>query len=443
MQASKTTLDSHRWATGWFILAFLIVANTAALAQPEMTLADTAPPKSTQEAQELPRAAWAEYSRAGREHIRLQELRDAEEAFLIALSVAGAYPPERQRLATSLSNLETLSKRYQAIDDQQALVRIGPHLVDASARLHGGSHPTVSTHLTALARAHANTGDPEMAQVVFLEARNAINTREGADSYELVEIHTQLGSLALQQGDLVAADNRLKSATAIIEQHRGPDDPDLVPILSLQARLENEHGRDEGAERVYLRTLDIVGNDPGSAAQRAQHLHQLAGFYLNRDRASEAEPLLQQALVITADVPIPSDQHVALLDSLGRSLQSMGRYGEANIRFQEAVALDPQGTNPEFDDVRAHHAELQKVRRAIAAATPRPRPEPQAAPESAVDLPTELTPEASVESDAQPNLEPEPETQSENQLETQSETEPGLDSPPSPTPEAESTGPTS
>ena len=433
MQAIKTTRNSRLWATGWLILAFLIVADTAALAQPEITLADTAPPK----AQELPRAAWAEYSRAGREHLRLQELRNAEEAFLIALSVAGAYPPERQRLATSLYNLETLSTRYHANDDQEALVRIGPHLVDASARLHGGSHPTVSTHLTTLAKAHANTGDPEMARVVFVESLNAKTAREGADAHALAEIHTHMGSLALGQGDLDAADASLKRATSIIEQHRGPDDPELLPVLSLQARLQNEHGRDEGAERIYLRTLDIVGDAPGSATMRAQQLHQLAGFYLNRDRTSEAEPLLQQALAITADVPIPSDQHVALLDALGRSLQSMGRYDEADIRFQEAVALDPQGTNPQFDDVRAHHAELQKVRRDIAAATPRPRPEPQMAEELATDSPTPLAPEADVVSGAQPNVEPEPETEPESQPEP----EPALASPPSATPTAESDGP--
>ena len=433
MQAIKTIMGSCWWATGWLILAFLIVGHTAAMATSEMTLADTAPPRSTPKAQDLPRAAWAEYSRAGREALRLQELRDAEEAFLIALSVAGAHPPERQRLATSLYNLETLAGRYQAIDDQQALLRIGPHLVDASARLHGGSNPTVSTHLTTLASAHANTGNPEMAQVVFIEALNAINARKGADSYELAEIHTQLGSLALQQGNLVAADTRLKNAAAIIEQHRGPDDPELLPILSLQARLENQHGRDEGAEQIHLRALDIAGDAPGSAAQRARHLHKLAEFYLNRDRASEAEPLLQQALAITTDVPIPPDQHVALLDALGRSLQSTGRYDEADIRFQEAVALDPQGTNPEFDDVRAHHAELQKVRRAIAAATPSPRPKPEADAASGAQPNVESEPEADAASGAQPNVESEPEAQPE--------ADPALNSPPSTMPEAESDGP--
>ncbi len=124
---------------------------------------------------------------------------------------------------------------------------------------------------------------------------------------------------------------------------------------------------------------------------------------------------------------------MALLHSHGRSLQSIGQYEEANARFQEAVALDPLGTNPKFDEVRAHHAELQKIQKDIAATTPSPRPEPQPTPDPEADLPAKLTPEADAEPDPQPNVEP------------GSDTEPGMspDSPPAAPPMAEPGGPTS
>jgi tetratricopeptide (TPR) repeat protein/predicted Ser/Thr protein kinase len=110
--------------------------------------------------------------------------------------------------------------------------------------------------------------------------------------------------------------------------------------LSNLAVLRAHQGRNDDAERLYLRadelvrTTDLGENDP----RRAKLLTNLANVYIRDDRSDEAEVLLREAIEISLRTQGPNHEGTVIARALlARNLSRRGDYAEAEPIFRDCV----------------------------------------------------------------------------------------------------------
>ncbi|MYB19748.1 MAG: sulfatase-like hydrolase/transferase [Holophagales bacterium] len=175
--------------------------------------------------------------------------------------------------------------------------------------------PKTKAHLhRAIMRAQSafGSGDDEAAAD---ELRAALSEDEG-----LLDAHQLLGTITLLAGDPEPAIGHFQSALALDPEHR-------QSLLGL-ANAYGELGRIDEAVVGYRRLLDVAGQD--SKATMA-----LARIHVDRGELSQAEEVLAAATEGREPPPVVTNK-------LGEVMALLGRRGEAETKFRQALASNPE-----------------------------------------------------------------------------------------------------
>jgi len=156
------------------------------------------------------------------------------------------------------------------------------------------------------------SGDDEAAAD---ELRDALAEDDG-----LLDAHQLLGTITLLAGDPEPATSHFQRALALDPEHR-------QSLLGL-ANAYHELGRIDEAIVGYRRLLEVAGQD--SKATMA-----LARIHVERGELSQAEEVLAAAAEGREPPPVVTNK-------LGEVMALLGRRGEAETRFRQAIASNPE-----------------------------------------------------------------------------------------------------
>jgi tetratricopeptide (TPR) repeat protein len=179
-------------------------------------------------------------------------------------------------------------------------------------------------------------------------------------------------------------ETHLLRALEIQEKTFGPDDPELVEVLSDLSRLHHIQDQPEKADAYLGRAVTIREKALGPGHPDVAELLNVQAIHL-RDRREDyaaAEPLLRRALKIYEKSYGPNHRRVwANLGSLADTLKKQGRYEEAESLYLRRLESAEHFIKPDLSDVasslddladfyreQGRHAEAEAYcRRALAA----------------------------------------------------------------------------
>lgn len=205
-------------------------------------------------------------------------------------------------------------------EDTLAQLRALGYLAGRGAAGRGDSEgpradPKDKAHLhRAIMRAQSafGAGDEDAAAA---ELRAALSEDEG-----LLDAHQLLGTITLLAGDPEPAIGHFRSALALDPEHR-------QSLLGL-ANAYRELGRIDEAVVGYRRLLDVAGQD-------AKATMALARIHVDGGELSEAERVLAAA----AEGREPP---AVITNKLGEVMALLGRSGDAEARFRQAISSNPE-----------------------------------------------------------------------------------------------------
>ncbi len=205
-------------------------------------------------------------------------------------------------------------------EDTLAQLRALGYLAGRGAAGRGDSEspradPKEKAHLhRAIMRAQSafGAGDEDAAAA---ELRAALSEDEG-----LLDAHQLLGTITLLAGDPEQASGHFQSALALDPEHR-------QSLLGL-ANAYRELGRIDEAVVGYRRLLEVAGQD-------AKATMALARIHVDRGELSEAE----QVLAAAAEGREPP---AVVANKLGEVVALLGRSGDAEAKFREAISSNPE-----------------------------------------------------------------------------------------------------
>ncbi len=140
------------------------------------------------------------------------------------------------------------------------------------------------------------------------------------EDVRLLDAHQLLGTITLLAGDPAPAASHFQRALEFDPEHR-------QSLLGL-ANAYHELGRIDEAMVGYRRLLEVAGQD--SKATMA-----MARIHVERGELAEAEDVLAAAAEGREPPPVVTNK-------LGEVMALMGRSGEAEAKFRQALALNPE-----------------------------------------------------------------------------------------------------
>jgi tetratricopeptide (TPR) repeat protein len=174
-------------------------------------------------------------------------------------------------------------------------------------------------------------------------AEEAVRLRQAALGPRHADTATSLddlGAILMVNGDLAAAETRMRQALAIRREVLGPDDPQLSTSLNNVGFALQEKGDLQQAEAMFLESLAIdrrrLGNDHPEVAIKLVNLARLNN---DQHKSEAAERFAREAVAIRRRVL--GNDHPALvnaLDQLATSLESR-QPREAESFRREALAI--------------------------------------------------------------------------------------------------------
>lgn len=243
--------------------------------------------------------------------------------------------PDHELTLVVLGNL-VLRMAARDVDDEA--LRLAREMHDATVRVHGeGSFKALHQRLL-LARYLSQRGDHDAARREFDAALPRLMALGGEEHPRVVVAMQDLGLLYLKQGEHARAAAVLESCLKVSERTRGPEHS---TTLRIKANLANARGamgdpRAEGALRETLETRTLLwGKEhPGTVRQMIA----LGTELTKQSRHAEAEPLLQEALVLARTLEGDDPGLVrGALHALAYFSYTINDFEEARPYFQEAL----------------------------------------------------------------------------------------------------------
>ena len=149
-----------------------------------------------------------------------------------------------------------------------------------------------------------------------------------------------LGAILMQNGDVAAAEAKMREALAIRREVLGPDDPQLSTSLNNVGFVLQEKGDVDQAQAMFLESLAIdrrrLGNDHPEVAIKLVNLARLNN---NRNNNEAAEPFAREAVAIRRKVL--GNEHPGLVNALDQlsSAVELREPAEAERLSREALAI--------------------------------------------------------------------------------------------------------
>ena len=149
-----------------------------------------------------------------------------------------------------------------------------------------------------------------------------------------------LGAILMQNGDVAAAEAKMREALAIRREVLGPDDPQLSTSLNNVGFVLLEKGEVQQAQAMFLESLAIdrrrLGNDHPEVAIKLVNLARLNN---NQNDKEAAEPFAREAVAIRRKVL--GNEHPGLVNALDQlsSAVELREPAEAERLSREALAI--------------------------------------------------------------------------------------------------------
>lgn len=223
----------------------------------------------------------------------------------------------------------------------------------AGYRRLGGDHAAeISSALRDLGRAVHSSGDPAAAEAYYQEALQLADARYGPMSSEAGEVRIQLAGVLLTLQRLDEAEELLRAGIEARADTGRTGDGKRVENLNLLAVLQYRRNEIDSAIVTMGRALDlsrdVLGPDSPTTAVIAQNL----GLTLHRrGRATEAEPLLREALRGIETALGPDHPNLGpTMKTLASVLDETGREEEADSLFRASIAFTRRvvGVHPDL-----------------------------------------------------------------------------------------------
>jgi class 3 adenylate cyclase/tetratricopeptide (TPR) repeat protein len=204
----------------------------------------------------------------------------------------------------------------------------------------GRQHPVYVARLNDLAHLYYDVGRHREAEPLF---REAIAVGEKALGGEHSSVAIALGSLARlcrAAGRHAEADPLFDAAIEAGQKALAREHPTVALVLGyLPHDSANADGLLETAPSLHAHQ-DASGEFSREHPDVAIQLNNLAYLYRAAGRFAEAEPLLKEALAITAKVLGREHPDIAIsLNSLARLYRATGRHADAEAALKEAIAI--------------------------------------------------------------------------------------------------------
>ena len=352
-------------------------AKTPTIVEPVVT--DAKPSQEAWPQPAPPPERWSDLLRAGRTHLSLGELAEAEDSWTRAYDLTADFWPRDPRTATTIRNLQRLATAYRKAGDAAGFGRVMELLAYVSQENPSYHTPEMAVLMQELAAIRTLQGRPAEARDALERTIVLVGEDRGPKDPSLVGLHAQLGLALLELDDLEGAEREIDHAAEIAtlaagpdsvlfakslvpraklefargnvddsrdallaaidisEEHNGENAPATARVVRELALFEQNAGDNAAAERSFDRAIAIWDALPRESYQRAQSRNELAWFRVETGQAQRAERPARSALGILEKSRIAGQPLAAVSDTLATALRDQAKYEEAERLYQQAL----------------------------------------------------------------------------------------------------------
>ena len=238
-------------------------------------------------------STWESHTRTGEYAFAVGETVRAEQEFQAALAIAQALPPPDQRLETSLGNLARFYEHEARFAEALPMYQL--QVAAAEYRL-GGDQPELLAPLIGLARVAMQSGDIPAAEDALRRYCTVAEATGAADpNQNWVALAMLARTCTLQERDDEALEFQRK-AVAVLENAHGPTGVERATALESLAQMELLNGSPKSAEALLFRAAELRADDDEGGSIAAM-LTAAAKTAFGAGEFDIAERLADQALV--------------------------------------------------------------------------------------------------------------------------------------------------
>ncbi|RLB37163.1 MAG: hypothetical protein DRH30_13660 [Deltaproteobacteria bacterium] len=240
---------------------------------------------------------WESHTRTGEYAFAVGDADRAEQEFRAALTIAQKLPPPDQRLETSLGNLARLYEHEGRFTEALPMYQL--QVAAADYRL-GGDEPELLQPLIGLSRVAMQSGDIPAAEDALRRYRAVAEASDAADpDQRWIALAMLARTCTLQERDDEAIEFQ-REAIAVLDQAHGPTELERATALESLAQMELLHGNADAAEAMLVRAADLRATDE-EGGSIAIMLTAAAGTAFGAGELDVAQRLGEKALEAATD----------------------------------------------------------------------------------------------------------------------------------------------
>ena len=251
------------------------------------------------------------------------------------------------------TNEKKIGDYYEAQNQREDILRLGPTLVLVGSQILGPNDPSVRRHREALLEALAATGDEASTRRAL---EDAIATSVGIERFRY---QLALAARAIAGTDPDEAEPVLASLLEALPggSTDSPQQAVRAAALQLMGELRVAQRREAEAEPLFLEAVAEASTSAPESALEARAKNALASFYVEQDQTESADPLAREALAVAESQADSELLQIEILDTLASSLARQERSEEAEDAYRRGLELAERQTGPAVDTLRSHYAD--------------------------------------------------------------------------------------
>jgi tetratricopeptide (TPR) repeat protein len=242
-------------------------------------------------------STWESHTRTGEYAFAVGDTDRAEQEFQAALKIAQKLPPPDQRLETSLGNLARLYENGGRL--AQALPMYQLQVAAAEVRL-GPDSPELLQPLIGLSRVAMQSGDVPAAEDALQTYCSVAEATGAADpNQHWIALAMLARTMTLQEHDDEALAAQ-REAVVVLDSAHGPTEVERATALESLAQMELRHGSADAAEGLLVRAAELRASDDEGGSVAAM-LTAAAGTAFSAGEFDVADRLASRAMTATMD----------------------------------------------------------------------------------------------------------------------------------------------
>jgi tetratricopeptide (TPR) repeat protein len=268
-----------------------------------------------------------------------------ERALAIAERVAS---PDDPVIVSTLWNAAGAYRSLSRYDDAERALRRSMEIETQSL---GPMHPRVGESLSNLAVILADQAKYEESDELGQRALEVLTAAYGPDHARPAMVKINLGKLRNAQERPAEAEALYREALATLETTRGPDHRWVANVRRNLATALKEQGKVEEAEALYLDALADLRASAGDEHPFVVGLLDAMGrFYLDQHRYGDADERVGQAIALGERI-LPADHQLLgwAHHTRGRLAEALGDHAQALEHHGRAMQIFEHGAGPPLD----------------------------------------------------------------------------------------------